>query len=397
MRILTVADFFYPETVGGSAIMAFEIMRELASRGHEITVVTRQKEGYGPTGEIEGMRVFRYRVPATQALYPLAVLRARKLINKIAADTSFDLVNMHHASGGIAAELVRKKLRAMPSVFFFQGPWYKEAIAKDGGWEAFERDSRQLAAKYRLRRAVDTFILKNCTRFVTLSDHMFAQASELSPDLSDKHLKIPGGVDISRFRPTEDKAGLRVELGLPQDKIILLTARRLDRRMGLENLIKAMVTVERERDDVVLLIGGRGEIWDELNALVARLQLQRTRLVGYISYDEDLPKYYQASDLFIMPSITMEGFGLSTVEALASGVPVLGTPTGGTPEILRDVLPDFILPSPEPKDIAHGILSKASQLREGRWRDEVRAFAERYSWQRITDRVEDAFSQVTGR
>jgi len=394
MRILAVADFFYPDTVGGSAIMAYEIMREMVSRGHEVTVVTRSKQGLATQDSIEGMDIFRYVMPTSQVLYPLGVARAEGIVKRLLSEKEYDVINMHHAAAGIAAERACRDRSGLPSVFVFQGPWYKEAMAKEGRLEAAQGDTSVLHPKYRLRKWVDRYILDHCTAFVTLSDHMRQEALKIAPASAPKHRKIPGGVDIDRFKPAEDKMAVRRELSLPEDKIILLTVRRLATRMGLENLIQAMAIVEKERADVMLLIGGQGEIKEKLQQLIRDLGLQRTTMTGYIAYDSELPKYYQASDLFVMPSITLEGFGLSTVEALACGVPVVGTSTGGTPEILNEVLPDFIFANTEPQTIAEGILGLLDSVRGEGIKTKVREYAENHSWKNITDSFESLFQEV---
>jgi len=395
MKILAVADFFYPDTIGGSAIMAYEIMREMVSRGHEVTVVARSKQGLATRDSIEGMDIVRYEMPARQILYPLGVARAEGIIKSLLSEKEYHVINMHHAAAGIAAERARRDKYSAASVFVFQGPWYKEAMAKEGQLEAATQgDTSMLHPKYRARKWVDRYILDHCTAYVTLSDHMRQEALEIASTSAQKHRKIPGGVDLDRFGPAEDKMAVRRELSLPEDKIILFTARRLAARMGLENLIQAMAIVEREREDVMLLIGGQGEIKEKLQQLIRDLGLQRTTLTGYIAYDSELPKYYQASDLFVMPSITLEGFGLSTVEALACGVPVVGTSTGGTPEILNGVLPDFVLPSTEPRAIAEGILGLLDSVRDEGLKTKVRDYAERHSWKNIANSFEALFEEV---
>jgi len=395
MKILVVADFFYPDTVGGSAIMAYEIMREMVSRGHEVTVVTRLQQELSTRDSIEGMDIYRYAMPTRQVLYPLGLARAERIVKRLLSEKDYDVVNMHHAAAGIAAERARRDRAGVPSVFVFQGPWYKEAMAREDRLEAAAQGDGWVShPKYRLRKWVDRYILDNCTAFITLSDHMRQEALKISPRGGRKHHKIPGGVDIDRFKPAEDKMGVRRELSLPEDKIILLTVRRLAARMGLENLIKAMAIIEKEREDVMLLVGGRGKIQGKLQQLIRDLGLQRTAMVGYIAYDRELPKYYQASDLFVMPSITLEGFGLSTVEALASGIPVVGTPTGGTPEILKEVFPDFVLPGIEPQTIAEGILGMIELARDVGIKTRAREYAERHSWKRITDAFESLFQEV---
>jgi glycosyltransferase involved in cell wall biosynthesis len=80
------------------------------------------------------------------------------------------------------------------------------------------------------------------------------------------------------------------------------------------------------------------------------------KFVGYIP-EEELPYYYQMADLFILPTIELEGFGLVTVEALASGLPVLGTPVGGTKEILGHLGPEFLFSDPTPDSMARLILA----------------------------------------
>ena len=119
-------------------------------------------------------------------------------------------------------------------------------------------------------------------------------------------------------------------MGLPEDKFILFTVRNLVPRMGLENLISAFEIVQSGRTDLLLIIGGEGPLEPALKEQTRQCGVEEfVRFVGYIP-DEDLPSYYQMADLFILPTIELEGFGLVTVEALASGLPVLGTPVGGT-------------------------------------------------------------------
>ncbi|MBJ8193526.1 glycosyltransferase, partial [Bacillus cereus] len=76
---------------------------------------------------------------------------------------------------------------------------------------------------------------------------------------------------------------------------------------------------------------------------------------GYVS-DEELPLYHQASNLFVVPTQALEGFGLITVEAMASGLPVLATPVGGNKEILRGFRPELLFKGTDSEAIAEGLL-----------------------------------------
>jgi glycosyltransferase involved in cell wall biosynthesis len=388
MKILTIADFFYPYIVGGSAIMAFELMREMVRRGHKVTVLTRGGEDDPEHGVLQGMDIYRYRFSGSAAGYPFSVIRAVRRMREIAGAGGFDLVNMHHASGGVAAEISKKLLERVPTAFFFQGPWHGEAMAKEGQ----KISGGRLPLKYEIRRKMDRFILRHCDAVFCLSDYMHGEASAIYPSLAAKYHKLSGGVDIARFHPAADKQSVRRELGLAVDGILLLSVRRLAARMGLENLVRAMALVAEVRADVLLLIGGRGELRERLQRLVSELELDNVRLLGFID-DGALASYYQASDLFVLPTETMEGYGLSTVEALASGLPVVGTDTGATPEILQEVLPDFIAEGAAPEELARAIL-RCLPLLECVDRASLRRFGEDHSWAKVADRVEGVFQEL---
>lgn len=392
MKILTVADFFYPGVTGGASIIIYEVMRRLVERGHQVTALIREQRETPSC--VAGMRVVSYTPPAREAFYPLSVVRCMSELRRLLATHQIDLVNSHHAFSGLAAELTLRQHREVPSVFFFHGPWHKEAMAREGTLDCDDTLRDRLPLRYRLRYEADRFILRNCDRVVGLSNYMKSEAAAIFPGVTDKFHKIPGGVDTDRFRPAENRGQVRRQLGLPEDGLLLLTVRRLSPRMGLENLVKAMASVERVRGDVTLLIGGSGELRARLEQLIAELGLKRTRLLGYIA-DRDLPAYYQASDLFVMPSVALEGFGLSTLEALACGLPVLGTPVGGIPEILAGVLPEFVLSGTAPEVLAAGILEKLPSLSDHRLSLQARRFAERFDWYKITDAVEELFIELS--
>jgi glycosyltransferase involved in cell wall biosynthesis len=343
------------------------------------------------------MAVWKYEVPDKELLYPLAIYRCMRHLSDILKSKQFDIVNIHHAFSGFPAEWVISRRDTLPSVFYFHGPWHKEAMSNARvPVVSRSQTSSRLSWKFRLRESADRFILKRCTAVIGLSDYMLNEAISIYPEAAEKIYKVPGGVDTERFKPAQDKTYVRKKLRIPVQKKVLLTVRRLSPRMGLENLIKAIAIVGRMRDDIVLIIGGKGELEHELRWLINELKIENTSLIGYIA-DDQLHQYYQASDLFIMPSVALEGFGLATLEAMACGVPVLGTPVGGTTEILKDIIPDFILSGIEAEQIAEGILNKVDLLGNVDLQKKVRSYARNYSWDRITDSVENIFRDIVDR
>ena len=179
--------------------------------------------------------------------------------------------------------------------------------------------------------------------------------------------------------------------------MILLTVRNLVPRMGLENLILAMQDIVKSVPDIHLIIGGTGPLKDELLSLRRRLNLdQHIHFTGFIPEDV-LPEYYRAADIFVLPTVELEGFGLVTLEALASGTPVLGTPVGGTKEILGGFDKSFLFQDISHESISRLITDKCHEYRNqpDKWQldsQRCRHFAEKYySWERNVAATEALF------
>lgn len=202
---------------------------------------------------------------------------------------------------------------------------------------------------------VEGACLRRATRIHVLSNFSAHQLWKLYRIPADRIVKIPGGVDTERFRPASDRNAVRQALGLPACRPVLFTVRNLEARMGLDILIRAMVVLRRHIPKVLLLIGGAGSLRGQLEALIDSLDLRsHVRLLGFVA-ETELPLYYQAADVFVLPSRELEGFGLVTVEALACGTPVLGTPVGATPEILLPLNPHLVFRDTTPEAMAEGI------------------------------------------
>jgi glycosyltransferase involved in cell wall biosynthesis len=141
------------------------------------------------------------------------------------------------------------------------------------------------------------------------------------------------------------------------------------------------------------VVGGNS-LKDMLVSMSRRLTLNdHIEFTGFIP-EETLPGHYQAADIFILPTIELEGFGLVTLEALASGTPVLGTPVGGTKEILGAFDDRFLFRDASHEALAEKIVEFCSEYRRNaaKWqRDSLccRDFVEKnYSWERNIDTTE---------
>ena len=231
-------------------------------------------------------------------------------------------------------------------VVHFHGPWADEAAAAGGSRPGVM-----------LKRGIEHKVYSSAVQFITLSRAFRLLLIEKYGIRPEKISVVPGGVDLDRFQVPANKDSLRQLLGWPLKRRIIFCVRRLVARMGIAELIEAFAKVAARLPDVDLHIGGTGGLEQELRDLVLRLGLeQRIVFCGFVP-EEDLPAYYAASDLSIVPSQKLEGFGLVVPEALACGVPVLVTPVGGLPEIVTGLRRNLVMEGSDPVSLARGLVS----------------------------------------
>lgn len=150
-------------------------------------------------------------------------------------------------------------------------------------------------------------------------------------------------IDADRFQPPMPMEEARRYLGLPPDKRIVLTVARLDPIKGHETVLNAMAQLsETERASLIYVIIGKGEMAERLAGIAHDQGLDHNvHFAGFVA-DDELPVWYGAADLFVLPSILdpdrrgMEGFGMALTEAQAAGLPVIGTRSGGIPDAIRE-------------------------------------------------------------
>lgn len=393
LRILFFADAVFEDAPGGSRVVARELARGLARRGHEVTFLVARQTSEAPDDERDdGVRIVRY-PGAGQALR--FVLEGRRACARLCADGRFDVAHTHFAYAALGP--LAALPRSVPHVRSFYGPWDEEGWVEDSQRAAGRLGKLKANLKRRLRRRVEAANLRRSRRVIVLSRHSRAEVQAFGyPEARIR--KIPGGADVGRFLPAADQAAVRRLLDLPQDRCLLLSVRRLAPRMGLENLIRAMPAVVALRPDALLLIGGKGPEQTSLQRLIGELRMDDfVRLTGFIP-DDQLAAYYQASDLFVLPTLALEGFGLVTTEALACGVPVVGTPVGATPELLAGLDTRLIATGVTPDALAAAILG----FLEGDWKRELtperlrRHVLDHYTWDRHVDAVEAVYREVLG-
>ena len=151
-----------------------------------------------------------------------------------------------------------------------------------------------------------------------------------------EYVRIAPGIDIEHFRPGNG-AAIRAELGIESKRVIMCVG-RLVHRKGQDALVEAMPSVLRRIPEAVLVLVGVGPREEFLRKEVARLGIASSVIfTGRVQYDQ-LPRYFQAADLFVMPSrsrlagLEVEGLGIVYLEASACAIPVIAGKSGGAPD-----------------------------------------------------------------
>ncbi len=363
-----VNPFFIPYW-GGTEKVIYEVSRRLTS-DFDITVLTTRWEGTKKEEEIEGIRVVRARAMVIKKLphpfpppYAIAPTKPKLLMDE---SKKHEVVHFHNRFfynplNFMLVKRLDKKLvltlhnsrpEGIDPVTDFVGTTYDDTIGR--------------------------VIFEKCDEITAVSRSTLEET--LPEDLWYKARVIYNGVDEKRFNPRLDGDEMREKLGLG-DEIVILTVARLVEQKGIKYLIDA---VARLGLDVKLVIKGSGPKERSLRNRAKKLGIEdRVVFVTEKLPEEDLPKLYTASDIFVLPSL-YEPFGLVVAEAMASGLPVVASRIGGLKEL---VTPEtgFLVEPRNPDELASkiSILAGDKSLRERMGRAGRKRIEENFTWDKI--------------
>jgi glycosyltransferase involved in cell wall biosynthesis len=336
IKSLQIGMHWFPERAGGLDRMYYSLVGALPGAGVAVRGVVagspRVAEDTG--GAIQGFG------SAAQSL-PLRLMAARRALRREVTRQRPDVISSHFALYTFPGLDVT---RGIPQVSHFQGPWADESHVE--GADSFGQ---------RAKRYLEQSVYARSSRLIVLSD-AFGKILTSRYGISPERVRVvPGCVNVDQFNLPITPAEARLKLQLPQGRPIVLAVRRLVRRMGLEDLIDAVKLLKQRVPDVLLLIAGKGRLQEELQMRINEAGLDdNVKLLGFVP-DQHLAALYRAATISVVPTVALEGFGLITVESLASGTPVLVTPVGGLPEAVAGLSPDLVLPATGAAAIADGL------------------------------------------
>ena len=355
LRVAVVAKSVIP--TGGMECYAFETIRFLLKRGHEVDVLARRFDG----NALPGVRWIR--LPdrcgwsSVASAAELALASAR-----ILAARSYDVVHSHERTAG-------------QDLLTFHCFTYRGSLARYG----------------RLRRIDQTFlsprswIYLGLERRQALSPMVAAVSEAVRADLlaqypGSKVTVIPPGVDLARFSP-ERRLVLRDEarraFGYTSEDLVLLFVGSEFRRKGLDRIFPLL------HGNLRLLVAGQGDQRERHERLAERTG-GRVRFAGLVA---DVMGCYAAADAVLLPSRS-EAFGMSILEGMACGLPVAVSANAGIASILTPGRNGFLWDEASAAAMLSGLADPVVRATVG---DGARKTAEGFAWERVGQRYEELY------
>lgn len=372
-----------PVVVGGLSRHVFELSRHLALEGHSVTVYTRGHPDAPPDENLDGVRIARVDgfpppIPI-EDLVPWTLAFNIALISRAMPDLVEDPPDVLHAHDWLVAYsgVVMKDLCSLPMVATIHATEH----GRHGG--------RLPGPTQRLVHSVERWLVAEAERVITCSAFMRDEVvGALGADEERLDL-IPNQVDLAPFSPPAPS--LRPELW-PRERPLILFAGRLEYEKGVQTALDALPEIERRVPGVGLIVAGDGTYRRSLEARAAGLGLNgQVRFVGFVE-ETRLRALYRSADLAIVPSL-YEPFGLVTLEAMASGTPLVVAEVGGLREIVQHGVTGLRF---RPGDASELARAAAKVLRDpalgARLAREARsALAARGSWRAAAARTADTY------
>lgn len=346
---------------GGNSIHTIKWVNEMASRGHDVHLVTMHQG----TEEIDE-KVKVYKLPFNPPIgYYINLWHFRKLLKVIKPG----LLNTHYASGyGTMARL----------------SGFQPNILSVWGSDVFD-----YPYKSRINMRIIKRNLKVATQIASTSNIMKKQVENIYKPKKDI-VVTPFGVDCNMFKP--------MVVEKDKNKIIIGTVKKLAPKYGISTLIRAFALVKKQiSENIELVLVGGGPQEDELKSLVSKLKINHyVRFIGDVPHG-DVAEWLNKFDIYgALSESDSESFGVAIIEASSCGLPVVVSNAGGLPEVVQDGKTGFIVPRNNPKAAAEMFIKliKDRDLRETMGKAGRKFVLEKYNWDKCADIMEKLYEEV---
>ncbi len=352
MKIAIATDVYYPQIIG-SSYAVHNLAQGLKERGHKVVVfapLAHGRDHHEKLGNLEVYRFFALPVPWQKdirtAVSPISILEKLRRIKP-------DVIHIHHPFLIGSSALMGAKLLNIPTVItnHLLPESFLMFFPKQGKFNRY-RDKLEFLWKF-----IVGFSNEAC--FVTAPTQT-AVSLLREHGLKVKAKAVSNGIDLNRFHPHRDGEYLRWKFNIPRRPIVLYTG-RLSEEKRVDVLIKAIPYVLRNIKAHFVIVGD-GPLKGALESLAKRYKVEKfVTFTGFLDH-ESYPDIYAIADLFVMPSLC-ELQSISTLEALASGLPVVAAEKYALPELVHPGKNGFLFEPGNSKGLADRIVRILSDSR----------------------------------
>ncbi|MFA5359218.1 MAG: glycosyltransferase family 4 protein [Patescibacteria group bacterium] len=379
MRVLIFSTAYFPY-VGGAEVAVKEITSRISEVSFDMITVRLDIKDV-PQEKIGNVTVYRIGRGLGRFDKLLFPFRAARLAGRLHQKNHYDVAWSIMASfSGFAALFFKKKNRGV-----------KFLLTLQEGDDLKQIERKVWPVKFWFKE-----IFCRADYIQCISSYLAKWAREMKATCPVE--VVPNGVNkISDFR--FQISDLRKQLGVIEDDKIILTTSRLVKKNGIMDLIEAVALLNtRYKIQNTLVICGDGEEREKLEVRSKKLGIEKkVKFMGFVPPAE-LPKFYAAADVFCRPSLS-EGLGNSFLEAMAYGVPVVATPSGGIPDFLKDNETGWFCQVNNPASIAEKIKYILDDV-ETRHASSVlpvvtaakQMVLEKYNWDKISEQMKHSFN-----
>ena len=380
VNLVNTPDYIKDYAHGGTEIAAYNLAVQMARRGNDIDVFTTSINSRNSIEIYPHMRVHRN---ATS----FKIASANPSFKLIYKPLNYDL-DIVHAHSPIPYSdlpaLMYAKRKKVPFLLTYQfdGQVTGGSFIRNTGVSIYN--------KVFINRVLDS------AEVIIATTRSYAEESPFLKKYLDKIVVIPNGINIEEVTTTLTREESRINLGLPIKTKIILFFGSLVPYKGPDILLKAFKVIKNEFPDVKLIFAGRGPMLIELRDMAKKFKLEDDVIfLGFVD-EEKKALYYKSADIFCLPSTNMaESFGIVNLEAMASGIPLVGSNLGGIPDIIKEGENGLLAKPCDHQSLANALITllKDNDLRQ-KMGNKGRKMVTDYSWDKIAKTTENLYKDI---